>query len=88
MLQGTSGELMGIGSNFLCANAFARIYIWVFVATVATTVAASLIQLRISLVIGLIEMEKQFLLVLEELREWEYPSRNRTTGKFQEPVSR
>ena len=48
MLYGASGALVGMGSSLPCANALARMYIWLEVAPVASIALATTSQLRTS----------------------------------------
>ena len=69
MLKGAAGKLVGIGSDFPSASALARIYIWLLVAPWASIEAATTAQLRISVVIELIEMTQLRSQVSKALRE-------------------
>jgi hypothetical protein len=71
MLKGAAGKLVGIGSDLPSASALARIYIWLLVAPWASIEAATTAQLRISVVIGLIEMTQLRSPALEAVREWD-----------------
>ena len=48
MLYGASGQLVGIGSSFPSARAFARTYIWLEVVPAASMALATISQLRTS----------------------------------------
>ena len=71
MLKGAAGKLVGIGSDLPSASALARIYIWLLVAPWASIEAATTAQLRISVVIELVEMTQLRSPALEAVREWD-----------------